>query len=391
ATPAPTASPATPAPPPAPAVRSAAPLAGTRFYGISDSGQAAAFRISALQSAANVTVRLLSGSGSVLGTTTHSLPAAGSSWDFSLPPGVGMYRIDASGPVVASWDNIEAQNAGDDDIAAQTGFDYVFRIPRAFGTYWTISHADSNLVLDANLTTGNPPVAAVLAEGDVLSGSAGAAGVSDYHRMTGTTGPTTTIYGNADKSFGTQVYAPGMQTYYAAFRGDGMYLVGWEDGTTVNLTNFDGGTTAYALNRGTVVSLTTLSALNVAPASVNRFRAAGNRPFGFYVHADATGQTGATQHSSSDRPTLGGSRYHVVSNDPNSQARVYVLSLDAGNSVALSGGIEAGPMAMGADEWALVGNLGAGQVLNVTATGRVLVWTAMGNSNEQNYTLLPAE
>jgi hypothetical protein len=103
-------------------------------------------------------------------------------------------------------------------------------------------------------------------------------------------GPTTTIFGNADQSFGTQVYAPDMKNYYAGFKGDGLYMVGWDNGTTVTLTGSLSGT--YAL---------------------------------------------------------------------------------------------------GADQWVNVGSLASSTILNIASTKRVLVWTTVPTTNEENYSLLPAD
>lgn len=366
-----------------------APLAGTRFVGFNGgttSGDAGAFvRVIAQQANTQVTYQSVRTSGVIDYSSTQTLGAAGNAWQLNVNgDSLGMFRILSDKPVFVSYDNIAAQ-ATDAEWASQTGTDYYFRVPGTHGGFQIISHAAANPVTVTCITDPAQSATQTLAEGAVYGRTSMPTLASSYLYRVQSTYPTTVTYGVYRDSGSTQIYSSDMQTYYEAHThavAAGAYqLVGYRAGTSVTVTNLGTG----AAQTFTLAAGDRITQAFPAGTGLVRTKVVSNQPVGFYV-GDSTLRFDAGQHGSADQPGTLGTSYRVVA-PSRAATRVYVLSLKAGNSVALTGGLT-GTMTLGELEWRDAGSLAANTALTVAASHSVAVFTS-DNLWQQNYSLLP--
>ncbi len=375
-----------------------APLAGTRFIGLNagdidptgrDLGNFA--RIVALHPNTRITLHTIRSTGAVDHTESRLLISAGSVWEPALlADRIGMFQILSDKPVLASYDAmaydaLATGHASDDEWATQTGTDYYIRVPRTHGEYQIISHASNNTV---SLTCAIDPTlneTQTLAEGGTLSRTSVPSGATSYWFRVQSTHPTTAIYGIFADNASTQVFSADMKTFYAAHLSGGAaakyQLVGYEDGTSVTVTNLMTGVPeTIALNAGQ------LAARPYGTTGLVKTRVVSNKPLGFYV-TDYGIYYENNQHGSVDQPGSIGKTYRIVA--PGTTAtNVYVLSLSGSNTVTLTGGLT-GTQALGELQWKNVGSLAPNTVLTLSADEPIAVFTADNYPNEFNYTLLP--
>lgn len=366
---------------------STAPLAGTRFVGLNAGGGGGnAVRILAPLSSTRVTFRSLRTSGSIDYSDTRIL-GAGGTWEPGVAAdAVGMFQVVSDKPIFVSYDNLTPAHGSDDEWAIQTGTDYYFRLPPTYGDYRIISHAAGNTVTVTCLTDAamNVPATA-LGEGGTLSLDATSTGLTSYWFRVQSTYPTTAVTGVYSDNASTQVFSADMKTYYEAHNNPGTngnyQLVGYEDGTTVTVTDLVAATTqTVSLAAGQRVSRL------YANTGLVRTKVVSDKPIGFYIGDYSYGYEN-NQHGSVDRLGSVGTRYKIVS-PSRAVTNVYVLSLAPGNVVTYSGGLT-GSVTLGELEWRNLGVLAGDTVLNLDSASPVAVFTADNAVQEFNYTLLP--
>lgn len=370
------------------------PTAGTLFYAwhTADAGQSH-IRLIASQPNTNVIITRLNADGTVASASNALLASAGQLLDFNPNAAAGLYKVTADRPIFASYDAISYGHGSDDDIATVSGTDYYFRQPTGFTTdeIQIISSAANNNVTVTCLQNTTYNWTGTLAEGGVqrinTATNTGATAAGSFTFRVQSTHPTVTTYGCSQDNNATMVPSANGdgKLFFTANRtggaaGAGYQLVGYENGTTVNLTDLaTNTTTSHALNAGSRQFV----ALPVS--SLVTYKAVSNKPIGMYFNDHASGYDG-TQHLSADHPGGIGRTYQIVTPDRGTN-NIYVISSAGGNTVTLSGGISA-THALGKDAWVAAGTLAANTVLTIRATQPVAV-ISHTNDGEVNYTMLP--